>query len=73
MFAGLGKASRQKVSSILALEYLEYLVTLCVKNTKNQAIKKWLPFKLICAIYLEYIVSITLVRSYPNLLTLYVQ
>ena len=35
------------------------------------AVKKWLPFELICAIYLEYIVTIPFVRPYPNLLTLY--
>ena len=31
-------------------------LTLYVQNTKNQAIKKWLPFELICAVYIEYIV-----------------
>ena len=35
--------------------------------------QKWLPFELICAVYLEYIVSIHFVRPYPNLLTLYIQ
>ena len=46
---------------------------LYVQYTKNQAVKKWLPFKLICAVYLEYIVTIHFVCPYPNILTLYVQ
>ena len=33
----------------------------------------WLPFELICAVYLDYIVTIHFVRPYPNLLSLYVQ
>ena len=48
-------------------------MTLYVQYTKTQAVKKWLPFELICAVYLEYIVTIHFVRPYPNLLTLYVQ
>ena len=39
----------------------------------NYAIKKWLPFELICAVYLEYIVTINFVQPYQNLLNLYVQ
>ena len=50
-----------------------YKLNLYVQYTKNQAIKKWLPFKLICALFLEYIIIIHFVRPYPNLLTLYVQ
>ena len=34
--------------------------------------KKWLPFELICAMYLDYIGTIHFVSQYPNLLTLYV-
>ena len=49
------------------------LLTLCVQYTKTQTVKKWLPFVPICAVYLEYIVTIHFVRPYPNLLTLYVQ
>ena len=48
-------------------------LTLYVQYMKNQSVKKWLPFELICAAYLEYIVTIHFVCSYPNLLTLYVQ
>ena len=48
-------------------------LTLYVQYTKNQAVKKWLPFEFICAVYLEYIVPIHFVRPYPNLLTLFVQ
>ena len=46
---------------------------LYVQYTKTLAVKKWLPFELICAVYLEYILTIHFVRPYPNLLTLYVQ
>ena len=48
-------------------------LTLYVQYTKNQAVKKWLPFELIYAVYLEYIVTIHFVCPYPNLLTFYVQ
>ena len=48
-------------------------LTLYVQYSKNQTVKKWLPFEPICAIYFEYIVTIHFVRPYPNLLTLYVQ
>ena len=48
-------------------------MTLYVQYTKNQAVKKWLPLELICAVYLEYIVTIYFVYPYPSLLTLYVQ
>ena len=37
------------------------------------AVQKWLPFELICVVYLEYIVTIHFVRPYQNLLTIYVQ
>ena len=47
-------------------------LTLYVQYTKNQAVKKWLQFELICEVYLEYIVTIHYVRPYPSLLTLYV-
>ena len=53
--------------------YLFHKLTLYVQYTKNQAIKKWLPFELICAVYLEYIVTIHFVCPYLSLLTLYVQ
>ena len=46
---------------------------LICSDTKNQAVKKWLPFELICAVYLDYIATIHCVCQYPNLLTLYVQ
>ena len=49
------------------------LMTLYVQYTKNQAVKKWLPAELICAVYLEYIVIINFVKPYQNLLNLYVQ
>ena len=49
------------------------LLTLYIQYTKILAVKKWLPFELICAVYLECIVTIHFVRPYPNLLTLYVQ
>ena len=48
-------------------------MTFYVQYTKTQAVKKWLPLELICAVYLEYKVTIHFVRPYPNLLTLYVQ
>ena len=32
------------------------LLTLYVQYTKNPGVKKWLPFELICSVYLEYIV-----------------
>ena len=48
-------------------------LTLYVQYTKNQAVKKWLTFEPICAVYLEYIVTIHYVCPYPNLLTVYVQ
>ena len=46
-------------------------LTLNGQYTKNQAVKKWLQFELICAVYLEY--TIHFVRPYPSLLILYVQ
>ena len=49
------------------------LLTLYVRYIKTLAVKKWLPFELICAVDLEYIVTIHFVCPYPNLLTLYVQ
>ena len=48
-------------------------LTLYVQYTKNQPVKKWLPFELLCEIYSKYIVTIHFVRPYPSLLTLYVQ
>ena len=48
-------------------------LTFYVQQTKKQAIKKWLPFELIFAVYLEYIVTIHFVSPYLNLLTLFVQ
>ena len=44
------------------------LLTLYVQYTKILTVKKWLPFELICAVYLEYIVTIHCVRPYPMLL-----
>ena len=49
------------------------LLTLYVQYTKTLAVKKWLSFEPIWAIYLEYIVTIHFVRPYLNLLTIYVQ
>ena len=48
-------------------------LTLYVQYTKNQAVQKWISFRSLCAVYLEYIVTIHFVRPYPNLLTLFVQ
>ena len=48
-------------------------MTLYVQYTKNQDVKKWLPYELIFAAYLEYIEINNFVRLYSNLLTLYVQ
>ena len=42
-----------------------------VQYTKNQAVKKWLSFELICAVYLEFIVTMNFARPYQNLLTLH--
>ena len=50
---------------------LHHEMTLYVQYIKNQAVKKWLPLELICAVYLEYIVTIHFVCPYPSLLTLY--
>ena len=52
---------------------LTNLLTFYVQYTKTLAVKKWLPFEFIWAVYLEYIVTIHFVRLYPNLLTSYVQ
>ena len=49
------------------------LLTLYDQYTKTLAVKNWLPFELIFAVYLEYIVTNHFVRPSPNLLTLYVQ
>ena len=49
------------------------LLTLYVQYTKNPAVKKWLPFELTCALYLEYIETNGFVRPYSILLTIYVQ
>ena len=76
--------SRQKVASIWAYMcsrlYWPYMfsgihheMTLYVQYTKNQAVKKWLPLELICAVYLEYIATIHFVCPYPSVLTLYFQ
>ena len=48
-------------------------MTIYVQYTKNQAVKRWLPAELICAVYLKYKATINFVRPCPNLLTLYVQ
>ena len=53
--------------------YIYYQLTSYVQYTKNHAVKKWLPFELICEVYLEYIVTIHFVSPYPILLFLYVQ
>ena len=79
--------SRQKVASITAYmcsilrvhsnpslcPSVPNLLTLYVQYTKTLAVKKWLLFEPVCAVYLEYIVTIHFVRPYQNLLTLYVQ
>ena len=49
------------------------LLTLHIQYIKNQTVKKCLPFELICAAYLEYIVIINFVRPYTNILTLFIQ
>ena len=63
--------SRQKVASIWAYMciilrvhsnhslclFIPNLLTLHVQYTKILAVKKWLPFELICAVYLEYIAT----------------
>ena len=41
------------------------LLTLFVQYTNTQAVKKWLPFELTCALHLEYTVTIHFVCSYP--------
>ena len=53
--------------------YEHHLLTLYVQFTKNQAVKKWLSFELIHAVYLEIIVTYNVVQLYPILLTFYVQ
>ena len=52
---------------------IHHEMTLYVQYTKNQAIKKWLPLEIRCAVDLEYIVTIHFVCPYPSLLTLYFQ
>ena len=42
-------------------------------HQETLAVKKWLPFEIIGAVYIKYIVTIHFVRPYQNLLTLYVQ
>ena len=54
-------------------DHTKTLLTFYVHFSKNQAVNKWLPFELICAIYLEYIVTSNFVKLYPILQTLYVQ
>ena len=48
-------------------------LTLYVQYTKNQAVKKWLPFELLWEVYLVYIITIHFDRPQPSLLTLYVK
>ena len=48
-------------------------LTLYVQYTKKKVVKKRFPFERICAVYLEYILTIHFVCPYQNLLTLYVQ
>ena len=79
------RTNQSKVASILAymcsrlrvtihfVSSFPNLLTLYVQYTKTIAVKKRLPFELICAVYLEYIVTIHFVCPYPNLLTFYVQ
>ena len=52
--------------------YPNFLI-LYVPYTKNQAIKKWLPYELICAAYLKNIATMNIVQLNPNLLTFLVQ
>ena len=79
--------SRRKVASIWAymcgtlIEHSNYslcpfipkFTDLICSVHQDPSHKKWLTFELICAVSLEYIVTIHFVHSYPNLLTLYVQ
>ena len=46
------------------------LLTSYGQYTKNLAVKKWLAFEPICAVYLEEIVTIHFVRPYPKLLSI---
>ena len=48
-------------------------LTLYVQYIKNKAIKKWLPFELRCAVYLEYILTIDFIHPNQNLMIIYIQ
>ena len=63
----------EKIVTINFVRPYPNLLTLGVQYTKNQAVKKWLPFKLTCAVYLEYMVTSNFVWLHQILLTLYVQ
>ena len=53
----------------------QILLTLYVQYTKNPAVKKWLPFEVMSAVYIVtlYIVPFSFVQPYPIYLTSYVQ
>ena len=55
--------SRPKFTDLFC-SVIYHELTFYVQHTKNQAVKKWLQFELICAVYLEYIVTIHFVRPY---------
>ena len=57
-------------SNVLIGPMYPFVVTLYVQYTKNPVVKKWLPFELIYAVYLEYIVASHFVQSYLIILTL---
>jgi hypothetical protein len=54
-------------------DHTKTLLTFYVHFSKNQAVKKWLPYELIFAVYLEYVDTSNFVWPYPILLTFYVQ
>ena len=76
MLLSLQKRTSTSFRGAILKEYLvfsgmNYELTLYVQCTKNKAVRKRLPFKLICAVYLEYVVIIHFVRPYPSLLTVH--
>ena len=52
---------------------IHYKLTLYVQYIKNKAVKKWLPFEFICAVYLEYILTIDFIHPNQNLMIIYIQ
>ena len=73
------KPSCQKVALIWVqrpltlLDCLQLCLTLYLQSTKHPAVKKCRSFELICALYLEYIVTCKCVPSSPIFMTFYVQ